>query len=750
MNFHEPGLVMKQCLDEFCNLSGQKKDQGLQAKVLNSKYLRQRDLIAAMNPNTSCVSSVWRGVLFDAKLLPRGLNWRVGTGDTILFWTDTWWRCKLIFEQGFVMPIEPQQDLKTHDTIGHGKRIGVRDPVINTVQSCNVKDKHQIWFWHHRLGHQSFGYLKRLFPLSDSKAARPFDLVYFDVWGLVRVTSNEFRWFVTFIDDCTQLTWVFLLKNKHDVASILLEFCIVVSTQFHAWIKVFRTQFHAWVKVFRYVQSNSDHALFLKRHKGKLTALIIYVDDMIVTGDDQAETQNLQKYLASEFETKSLGDLKYFLEIKVARSKHEAGTLDCKLIDIPSERNHKLGLYPDQVPTDKERYQRLVGKLIYLSFKRPDIAYAVSIVSQFMHSPIEDHTGAVMRILRYMKVTPIKGLMFCKYGHTDVEGYMDVDWVGSVTDRRSTSGYFTFVDGNLVTWRSKKQKVVSGSSAEAEYRGMAQGVCELLWLRRLLRDLGFGPQKPMDLYCDNKVAIAIAHNPVQHDRTTHVEVDRHFVKEKLGTEIISFPFISFEYQMADVLTKDVSTTAMTTSIAICVMQLRWQHPMPGIFKLNKDGTQRTGPDPISALESESNPVRVRHLANGDAEALNGPVVDPAHFYGWGRKTFYKHSNPITISKDLNLGFVSMSIQGLGRHAVYPSRKLAKSGDYDQPDLPADSSMTPSELESLWQDAGDRSQPDPQSWQVSGTQSQPSRNPGRSRDTKPVEPQILALTVRASP
>ncbi|CAL8991820.1 unnamed protein product [Prunus brigantina] len=134
--------------------------------------------------------------------------------------------------------------------------------------------------------------------------------------------------------------------------------------------------------------------------KEGVVSLIIYVDDMIVTGDDQAEMQNLQKYLASEFEMKSLGDLQYFLGIEVARSKHgiflsqrkyildllaETGMLDCKPIDTPSEQNHKLGhkqgLYPDQVPTDKERYQRLVGKLIYLSHTRRDIAYAVSVVS---------------------------------------------------------------------------------------------------------------------------------------------------------------------------------------------------------------------------------------------------------------------------------------------------------------------------------------------------------------------------------
>ncbi|CAL9006242.1 unnamed protein product [Prunus brigantina] len=183
-----------------------------------------------------------------------------------------------------------------------------------------------------------------------------------------------------------------------------------------------------------------------------------------------------------------------------------------------------------------------------------------------MHAPSEDHMAVVTRILRFLKVTPGKGLMFSKYGHTDVEGYTDADWAGSATDRRSTSGYFTFVGGNLVTWRSKKQKVVSRSSAEAEYRGMAHGVCELLWLRRLLRDLGFGPKKPMDLYCDNKAAIAIAHNPVQHDRTKHVEVDRNFIKEKLDAEIVSFPFISSEYQLAEVLTKAVSTSIFHNSL----------------------------------------------------------------------------------------------------------------------------------------------------------------------------------------
>ncbi|KAI5324552.1 hypothetical protein L3X38_033625 [Prunus dulcis] len=486
---------------------------------------------------------------------------------------------------------------------------------------------------------------------------------------------------------------VFLLKNKHDVASILPEFYTMVSTKFHARVKVFRTDnggeyvnntlasfflaqgiihqmttpftplqngvserknrqllevarsfmldmsvsHHLWGHAVlsatylinrtpsRVLDFKTPHDVFgdhvfpvsISKLPPKVFRCVVYVHvyshqrskldhcalRCVFIGYSSTQkgykcyhppTQKVHVTLDVTFHEEvpyyvshsslthgERGSKLEFLGIEIARSKRgiflsqikdildllaETGMLDCKPIDTPSEQNHKLGLYPDQVPTDKERYQRLGEKLIYLSHTRPDIAYAVSVVSQFMHSPSEDRMGVVMRILRYLKVTSGKGLMFCKYGHTDVEGYTDVDWASSITDRHSTSGYFTFVGNNLVTWRSKKQKVVSRSSAEAEYRGMAQDVCELLWLRRLLRDLGFEPQKPMNLYCDNKAAIAIAHNPVQHDRTNHVEVDRHFVKEKLDAEIISFPFISSEYQLADVLTKAVSTTVFLNSL----------------------------------------------------------------------------------------------------------------------------------------------------------------------------------------
>jgi hypothetical protein len=207
-----------------------------------------------------------------------------------------------------------------------------------------------------------------------------------------------------------------------------------------------------------------------------------------------------------------------------------------------------------------------VGKLIYLSHTRPDIAYAVSVVSQFMHNPSEEHMNAVIRILRYLKSSPGKGLMFSKNNRLDVEGYTDADWAGSILDRKSTSGYFTFVGGNLVTWRSKKQKVVARSSAEAEFRGMAKGLCELLWLRRLLMEISYGPNMEMNLFCDNKAAIDISQNPIQHDRTKHVEIDRHFIKQNLEEKIIRFVFVKSENQLADILTKAVSNRIFHDSL----------------------------------------------------------------------------------------------------------------------------------------------------------------------------------------
>src|ERR1044072_2302498 len=206
---------------------------------------------------------------------------------------------------------------------------------------------------------------------------------------------------------------------------------------------------------------------------------------------------------------------------------------------------------------DRGSHFQIQGKLNYLTVTRPDIYFAVSVVSQFLNSPCEGHWDAVIRILKYIKGAPGNGLLYEDKGHARVVGYSDADWAGSPTDRRSTSGYCIFIGNNLISWKRKKQTVVARSSAEAEYRAMASATCELIWLKQLLKELRFGDATQMTLICDNQAALHIASNPVFHERTKHIEIDCHFIREKIISGDITTSFVSSNDQLADVFTKSL-------------------------------------------------------------------------------------------------------------------------------------------------------------------------------------------------
>ncbi|XP_019098326.1 PREDICTED: uncharacterized protein LOC109131610 [Camelina sativa] len=216
----------------------------------------------------------------------------------------------------------------------------------------------------------------------------------------------------------------------------------------------------------------------------------------------------------------------------------------------------------DEPFPDVTRYHRLVGKLIYLTITRPDICYAVNQVSQHMKAPSKYQGIMVEGILSYLKGSPGQGIWMGKNDNTELVGYCDADYNGDTLDRRSTTGYCTFIGGNLVTWKSKKQKVVSCSSAEAEYRAMRKLTNELTWLKGLLKDLGIDSKQPITIHCDNEAAIHIATNSVFHERTKHIESDCHKVREKIEEGVILPCHTRSQDQLADIFTK-------STSLKVC-------------------------------------------------------------------------------------------------------------------------------------------------------------------------------------
>ena len=318
-------------------------------------------------------------------------------------------------------------------------------------------------------------------------------------------------------------------------------------------------------------QSQADFSLFTKKKPdGSFTALLIYVDDMLLTGNDQSEIDAVKQTLDRLFKIKDLGQLKFFLGLEVARSSsgislcqrkytlellQDAGLLGCKPLSTPMDPNIRFQKDDGAPFSDPAAYRRLVGQLLYLTTTRPDISYAMTTLSQFLHAPMVSHYRAALRVLRYLKNAPGLGLFFPSDSALHLKGFSDSDWATCPDTRRSITGFCIYLGNSLISWKSKKQHTVSRSSSEAEYRALATATCEIQWLTYLLQDFQVPFKSPALVYCDSRSALYLASNPVFHERSKHIELDCHVVREKIRSGLIHLLPIRTHSQLADICTK---------------------------------------------------------------------------------------------------------------------------------------------------------------------------------------------------
>ncbi|XP_031270507.1 uncharacterized protein LOC116128878 [Pistacia vera] len=331
-------------------------------------------------------------------------------------------------------------------------------------------------------------------------------------------------------------------------------------------------------------QSKADYSLFIKRADSCIVILLVYVDDIVLTGNNVNMINQTKKMLHSNFRLKDLGMLRYFLGFEVARSVKEislyqrkyaleliseSGLSGSKPSSVLMESNLKLtstaydALFPttnDPLLSDPCVYQRLVGKLLYLCMTQPDLSYSVNLLNQFMHHPKKSHMGAALKIVKYIKSAPGLGLFFPTENNLNLSTFCDSDWGSCLMTKKSITGYCIFLGKSLISWKSNRQATMSKSFSEAEYQVMASIVCEVMWLVQLLIELGFPKLIPVPLHCDNQVANHIASNPMFHERTKHVDIDCHIVREQLKLGLIQTAYVPSLEQPADLLTKALGST----------------------------------------------------------------------------------------------------------------------------------------------------------------------------------------------
>ncbi|THH33390.1 hypothetical protein EUX98_g798 [Antrodiella citrinella] len=323
-----------------------------------------------------------------------------------------------------------------------------------------------------------------------------------------------------------------------------------------------------------FTRSHSDHSVFYQNNNGSLLIIAIYIDDQFIFSNDSVALTDIKDKLKKLYEMTDLGEVHWALNMEITRdratqtlqlSQHQYiesilerhGMADCRSVSTPMAPNLKLPKLTE-AEIDPKPYQSALGSVMYAMLgTRPDLAYAVGVLSQHASRPGKVHWDALMRVYRYLRGTTdykivYRGKTLRRGDDLSLLGFVDSDYAGDRNDCLSVSGYIFFLSGAAISWSSKKQQSTAVSSTEAEYMAGASAAKEAVWLRMFLSQLGQLTSAPTPLHIDNQSAIFLSKDSTFHERTKHIAVRHHFIREKVEDGEIEPLYVPTGDQVADV------------------------------------------------------------------------------------------------------------------------------------------------------------------------------------------------------
>ncbi|KAG7554353.1 GAG-pre-integrase domain [Arabidopsis suecica] len=356
--------------------------------------------------------------------------------------------------------------------------------------------------------------------------------------------------------------------------------------------KQWNEKFDTYMSEIGFARSDYDSCAYIKKLlDGTMIYLLIYVDDMLVACKSSEAIAQLKKDLSLKFEMKDLGPAKKILGMEIIRNRAEGvlwlsqeGYLnkiletynmkEAKHVTTPLGAHLKMKAATVEKQSQDEEYMKsipysnAVGSIMYAMIgTRPDLAHPVGVVSRYMSQPVKDHWNGVKWVLRYIKGSLKTKLLYKKSHDFTIVGYCDADHAADLDQRRSTTGLVFTLGGNTISWKSGLQRVVAISTTEAEYMALTEAVKEAIWLKGLLKEFGYA-QKSVEIFCDSSSAIALSKNNVHHERTKHIDVKYHFIREVIANGDIDVVKISTEKNPADIFTKTLAVSKFQAALKL--------------------------------------------------------------------------------------------------------------------------------------------------------------------------------------